>query len=97
MSDLLQRVRQSFPFAPHPRWEELAGALFAALMSSAAALLAAASLWAGAGAMVPHLLLTALTWVFVNRTAGLLAHRVHLRCAVTTRGAAFERAPGSIP
>ena len=92
MSEPLHGVGWGFPFAstPHPR--EWGALIFAGMIMTAAGLLSAFLAWTGFGAMIPHLLVTAFTWTFVNRTAGLLAHRVHLRLSAAAR--AREPLPG---
>lgn len=92
MSEPLHGVGWGFPFASTPRPREWCAMIFAGVIVTAAGLLSAFLAWTGFGAMLPHLLVTAFTWTFVNRTAGLLAHRVHLRLSADARSC--EPLPG---
>lgn len=92
MSEPLHSVGWGFPFASSPRPREWCAMLFAGLVITAGGLLSAFLAWTGFGAMIPHLITAVFTWTFMNRCAGLLAHRVHLRLSADAR--ACEPLPG---
>ncbi|MAG57485.1 MAG: hypothetical protein CMJ83_14430 [Planctomycetes bacterium] len=85
MSEPLHSIGSGFPFATTPKPREWGAMAIAALIIAAGGILSAFLAFTGLLAFIPFLLCALATWVFTNRTAGLLAHRIHLRVSAELR------------
>jgi hypothetical protein len=71
--------RLGFPFPAVPTLREVLAIGLAALLLTAGTAMTAVLAWAGGWAFLPALATAFITWVFLNRCAGVLARRMHLR------------------